>query len=274
MKILVNATPLLSPWTGIGQYIHNLFTAMQQQQEAELHMAYGLKVVRGYTQAPTVGAAQAPWLRQLALKVLPNPRATKRMVEELMFRHKTRHGLRGAIYHEPNYLPMKFEGPLVLTVCDMSCFDHPETHPKERVQLMEQGMPSAIERADHILHPLDRDHAGVDRLAARRHLVEPRNVHFAILRQSKRARDRGGGHRQTVRGALALLGQHQPLAHPEAVLLVDHDQREIAIGHAVLKDRVGAHADLDRAVHQPHQDRFARAALVAPGQQRNGDTGA
>lgn len=151
MKILVNATPLLSPWTGIGQYIHNLFTAMQQQQEAELHMAYGLKVVRGYTQAPTVGAAQAPWLRQLALKVLPNPRATKRMVEELMFRHKTRHGLRGAIYHEPNYLPMKFEGPLVLTVCDMSCFDHPETHPKERVRLMNEGMPAAIERADHMV---------------------------------------------------------------------------------------------------------------------------
>lgn len=151
MKILVNATPLLQPWTGIGQYIHNLFTAMQRLEAAELYMAYGLKVVPGYTHAPEAGVAQAPWLRELALKVLPNPRALKRRLDALAFRYKTRHGLRGAIYHEPNYLPIEFDGPLVLTVCDMSCFDHPETHPKERVRLMHEGMPPALARADHII---------------------------------------------------------------------------------------------------------------------------
>ena len=151
MKILVNATPLLAPWTGIGQYIHNLFTAIHRVDSVDLHMAYGMKVVKGYIQPPSAGPTHSLWLRQLALKALPNPRATKRLVEELMFRYQTRHGLRGAIYHEPNYLPMKFDGPLVLTICDMSCFDHPETHPKDRVHLMDQGMPSAIERADHIL---------------------------------------------------------------------------------------------------------------------------
>ena len=151
MKILVNASPLLQPWTGIGQYIHNLFTAMQRLELAELHMAYGMKVVQGYQGAPAASMAQAPWLRQLALKVLPNPRATKRYIDEFIFRHKTRNGLRGAIYHEPNYLPLQFNCPLVLTVCDMSCFDHPATHPKERVRLMQQGLPLAIERAAHIV---------------------------------------------------------------------------------------------------------------------------
>lgn len=151
MKILVNATPLLQPWTGIGQYIHNLFAAVERLELAELHMAYGLRVVQGYTQPPAAGVAQAPWLRSLALKALPNPRALKRRLDEITFRYKTRSGLRGAIYHEPNYLPIKFDGPLVLTVCDVSCFDHPETHPKERVRLFNEGLPPALERADHVV---------------------------------------------------------------------------------------------------------------------------
>ena len=151
MKILVNATPLLQPWTGIGQYIHQLFSAVQRLELAELHMAYGLRVAQGYTQPPAGGVAHSPWLRELALKALPNPRALKRRVDELVFRYKTRHGLRGAIYHEPNYLPIPFDGPLVLTVCDVSCFDHPDTHPKERVKLFNEGLPPALERADHVV---------------------------------------------------------------------------------------------------------------------------
>jgi alpha-1,3-rhamnosyl/mannosyltransferase len=55
------------------------------------------------------------------------------------------------MYHEPNYLPMPFDGPLVLTLCDMSCFDHPETHPVERVRLMQHHLPAAIARADHLI---------------------------------------------------------------------------------------------------------------------------
>ena len=151
MKILINATPLLQPRTGIGQYIHNLFATLQRLEAAELHMAYGLKVVRGYSGAPALSATQSLWLRDLALKALPKPRSLKRRLEEIVFRYKTQYGLRGAIYHEPNYLPIKFDGPLVLTVCDMSCFDHPETHPRERVQMMHDGLPPALERADHII---------------------------------------------------------------------------------------------------------------------------
>ncbi|HQR86831.1 MAG: hypothetical protein B7Y59_11200 [Burkholderiales bacterium 35-55-47] len=151
MKVLVNASPLMTPRTGIGQYIHNLFSAMERVGGADLRMSYGSRIVRGYSNAPEPGVVDSPFLRKLALKVLPRPRAAKRLVEGLMFRYQTRHALRDAIYHEPNYLPIKFEGPLVLTVCDMSCFDHPETHPKERVRLFHEGLPPALERADHVL---------------------------------------------------------------------------------------------------------------------------
>ena len=121
----------------------------------------------------------------------------------------------------------------------------------------------------HLREPVERDHAGVDGLASRRHLVEPADVHLAVFGQRQSARDRGGGHRQCVRRDTALLGQQEPLAHPEAMLLVDHDQAEVLVAHALLEDRMGPDDDLDRAVVEPHQDAFARPAFVAPGKQRD-----
>ena len=42
MNILVNATPLLAPVTGIGQYIRQLFFAMNELPDAQLHICYVL----------------------------------------------------------------------------------------------------------------------------------------------------------------------------------------------------------------------------------------
>ena len=66
---------------------------------------------------------------------------------------------------------------------------------------------------------------------------------------------------------LALARQHQALADAEAVLFVDHDHRQIAIGDRILKDRVRPDHDIDRPIEQPHQDTLARPPLVAPGEQ-------
>jgi len=151
MKILVNAAPLLQPWTGIGQYIHNLFHAIEKLRTAELLMILGPRIFNGYVIPNNTGASDALWLRSLLLKTVPYPRATKRLIEEIIFNYTTKNHKHNSIYHEPSYLPFDFDGPLVLTVCDLSSFDHPETHPRERVRLLEKHLPSAIERANHIL---------------------------------------------------------------------------------------------------------------------------
>ncbi len=57
------------------------------------------------------------------------------------------------------------------------------------------------------------------------------------------------------------------------MLFVDHDQAKIAIGDGLLEDGMGADDDRYRAILQAHQDRFARAALVPAGQQRDLDPG-
>ncbi|MEO8013078.1 MAG: glycosyltransferase family 1 protein [Polaromonas sp.] len=151
MKILVNGTSLLAPLTGIGQYVRHLFTAMEKIPEADIRLYYGTHCERGM-KLPSMHSAQAAqrsygWVKRF----LPRPRLLKRLVEQTLFRYHTGGGSDQALYHEPNYVPMPYKGPLVLTVCDMSCFDHPETHPQERVRLMHRDLPPAIEKADHII---------------------------------------------------------------------------------------------------------------------------
>lgn len=151
MKVLVNATPLLAPLTGIGQYIRHLFTAMDKLDLADLYMSYGLRIERGLRLPPASASPQLDQRNTQLKRLKPFARATRHVAQQALFAYATRFRHRNAIYHEPNYLPITFDGPLVLTLCDMSCFDHPETHPAQRVRLMEKYLPTAIDRADHII---------------------------------------------------------------------------------------------------------------------------
>lgn len=151
MKILVNGSALLAPLTGIGQYIRHLFTAMDKISEADVHMYYGARCEKGM-RLPSTGTAQTVQRTYgLLRRFVPRPRGLRKQLEKALFRYRTRKGFDDAVYHEPNYFPLPYDGPLVLTVCDLSCFDHPETHPPERVRLMLRDMPAAIERADQII---------------------------------------------------------------------------------------------------------------------------
>lgn len=151
MKILVNGTPLLAPLTGIGQYIRHLFTAMGKIRDADIRMYYGTRCEQGVS-PPSAGATQTiQRTYSLFRRLIPRPRTMRRLAERVMFSYYTRQTQGEIIYHEPNFVPLPYEGPLVLTVHDLSCFDHPETHPIERVRLMQKNMPRAIEAADHII---------------------------------------------------------------------------------------------------------------------------
>lgn len=151
MHILVNATPLLAPLTGIGQYIRHLFTAMDQLALAQLHVCYALRCETGMHLPSQNAARTMQGAYGLARRLLPNPRALKCKVETAAFRYHASRMPAGCIYHEPNFLPQPFNGPMVVTVLDLSCFDHPEAHPAERVRIMERNFPKAMERADHII---------------------------------------------------------------------------------------------------------------------------
>jgi glycosyltransferase involved in cell wall biosynthesis len=55
------------------------------------------------------------------------------------------------LYHEPNILPLPFEGPTVITVHDLSWIRHPDAHPAERVNAMNRYFPARLTRANLVI---------------------------------------------------------------------------------------------------------------------------
>ena len=131
----------------------------------------------------------------------------------------------------------------------------------------------AADRIDHVLEPAVRHGAGIDRLAAGRLLAQFGDVHVAEIGQHQRARDRRGAEHQHVDG-FALRGQRQPLAHAEAMLLVDDGERQRLEHDVVLDQRMGADQKIDLAGFELRQELAPLLALLAAGEDRDPHAGA
>jgi hypothetical protein len=98
--------------------------------------------------------------------------------------------------------------------------------------------------ASFLCHELRRD-----RRAARRQLVDHRDVQVGVVRHRERSRDRCRAHHELVRldSRLPARGEGKPLLDAEAVLLVDDREPEFCELHAFLEERVRADRELDLA---------------------------
>ncbi len=95
--------------------------------------------------------------------------------------------------------------------------------------------------------PIHGHGAGVDRLAPCRLFGEARDVHVAVDGEGEGARDGGRRHHQHMGMAVRLCLHREPLMHAEAVLLVDHHQRQVAKADVRLEQRMGADENVDVA---------------------------
>ena len=147
VRIAINAASLINPMTGIGQYTFHLARALELDPRLSLHYFYGYEWSdRAQPRdIPHIGLIK-DWFRRL----MPNPYVVSRVLQQNRFSA----GLssrRPQLYHEPNFLPFQFDGPIVLTVHDLSYIRFAETHPEKRVRVMTKLLPPAIENAAHIL---------------------------------------------------------------------------------------------------------------------------
>lgn len=146
LRIGINATALLSPRTGIGQYVYHLGRECLEAEDISPSFFYGT------------------WKTQLRAQPLPNIDTIKTYIKKavpwsyeiksLIFQAQFSAGLLKHpvdVYHEPNYLAFRFPGPSVITVHDLSWIRHPETHPKQRLAAMSRYFPRSLERAAAIL---------------------------------------------------------------------------------------------------------------------------
>ncbi len=148
MRVALNATSLLSPLTGIGQYTKQLVISMKLLHEVSFNLFYanGWNDELRHKALPKAGLGFAKSFR----RIFPGFYDFSRIVQQLHFSREVnqRHY---DLYHEPNFLPFNFKGPTIVTVHDLSWIRYPETHPKERVQAMNKYFEPAIRKASLLL---------------------------------------------------------------------------------------------------------------------------
>ena len=147
LRVGINATALLSPLTGIGQYVFHLGQTLLQRPDIEPYFFYALSWNQSLraTPIPHISAIKRPIKR-----LIPYPYVLSRFVMQRAFTRGAKK-LDFTLYHEPNYLAYNFTGPLILTVHDASWVRHPDTHPAARIDALTRYFQSSLDRASAIL---------------------------------------------------------------------------------------------------------------------------
>lgn len=147
IRLALNGSALLSPLTGVGQYAKNLAEHLVAGQHVDLHLFYAAIWSSDVRTGPIreIGA-----IKNFIKKVVPQPYRVSRAVQQWRFNMGVRR-LRPHLYHEPNFLPFRFDGPTIITAHDLSWIRYPETHPAERVAVMNTLFPRSLATASHIL---------------------------------------------------------------------------------------------------------------------------
>lgn len=145
MRIALNAGILRAPRTGIGQYLVELAQALAADPAIELALFNGWN-----WQAELPAAALPGYSRVSGLikRYVPNAYALRRLIEQQRFK-------RGSVgidlYHDPSLWPFEFDGPMVMTLHDLTHVHFPETQPVDRLAEIERHAGHSVERAQRIL---------------------------------------------------------------------------------------------------------------------------
>lgn len=155
INLVIGATSLIQPLTGIGQYTLNL------AQELSLNLNLNIDYFNGYswTKDPSVRVISTSntkvlpnfaSFKKVIRNVVPKAYELRRFAQQQAFNRRSSK-LKVDIYHEPNFLPLEFNGPTAITVHDLSYIRHAEAHPAERIRVMNKLLPQAIEKSNCII---------------------------------------------------------------------------------------------------------------------------
>jgi len=185
LRVAFNATPLLSPLAGVGQYIVELSAALVATGDIDPYSFY-LHRWRHEAPRPPADLSGVPLSLVQRIKPWLPFRGGLRVAATRMGFSR---GLRGHaidLYHEQNYVPLGYDVPVVITIHDLSWLRYPETQPADRVRWLARGLPKALARAGAIM---------VDSNFVRTEVIDtfgiaPERVHTAHLGVSSVFRER------------------------------------------------------------------------------------
>jgi glycosyltransferase involved in cell wall biosynthesis len=160
----INVAPLAAARTGVGRYIEGLLGALADIPD--------VRARRLFAPGPAARGLR-PFLKKLpGAYFLAEQRRSK-----LLEREK---GL--TLYHETNHAAPAFDGPVVLTVHDLSTVLHPETQERARAKHFAYSLLANARKADRVIVPTQAianeaiDHLKVrpERVRVIHHGVDPR----------------------------------------------------------------------------------------------------
>lgn len=195
VHIALNTSILRAPRTGIGQYIAGLSAELAKLSGTQLSFFTGM---RWASQLPA--NAQPGYSRLSALaKCLPNAYELRRCLQQGAFNRGVKN-LRPALYHEPSLWPFEFDGPMIMTLHDLTHVHYPHTQPADRLAEIERRVGPALDRAQLIM--TDSQFVA-DELSAH-YSVAPERIRVAHLGYAQRFRPRAREQLQNVASRFSL----------------------------------------------------------------------
>lgn len=142
MRVVLNASQVKQPLTGVGQYSYHLSRMLTHAQDLEVQFFYGAEWSKELVIKNQVLGKVRPWIRDN----LPGAYQLRRIIQNYRLNNNAK--LNGTyIYHELATLPLNFYGKTVVTVHDIAWIRFPETHPVTRVNALNKYFENGINNA-------------------------------------------------------------------------------------------------------------------------------
>lgn len=147
MRVALDVSVLLAPRTGIGEYALQLSQALLTQPGLELSLFDGLDWRTDLPSAPRRGYEP---ISRIVKNILPGAYRLRRQLMQRRFDRGAQR-LRPQVYHQPSLWPLRFDGPVVMTLHDLTHLHYPATQPRDRLREVERRLPYALQHASRIL---------------------------------------------------------------------------------------------------------------------------
>lgn len=147
MRVALDVSILLAPRTGIGEYALQLARALSAHPELELSLFDGLGWRADIPSAPRRGYGR---ISRAVKGALPGAYSARRQLMQWQFTRGVRR-LRPQVYHQPSLWPLRFDGPTIMTLHDLTHVHYPATQPRDRLREIERRLPGSLDSAHRIL---------------------------------------------------------------------------------------------------------------------------
>ncbi|MGB8840655.1 MAG: glycosyltransferase family 1 protein [Aliidongia sp.] len=157
MDVILGAKALLAPLTGIGIYTAELRRGLRADPAirsvrcfADYHWLDGME-----PSVPPAGLAAR--LKRQGIELARGLVRAMPAARPLMQRQADRlvagmlNGAGASLYHEPNFVLQRFDGPTIATIHDLSIYLYPECHPPHRVEYMTRHLPRTFAQASRLI---------------------------------------------------------------------------------------------------------------------------